>query len=93
MIASQFSDAGFTLATAIDRLMGYDRGSNASGSDSPSLKAAVRQRLEDMADDEHRRFCASYARAFLSESAIAQGHGIEDVVEFAGWLERLTREG
>ncbi len=93
MTATQFSNDDFTLARAIDALMAHDHGATDSGISSPSVRAAVRKHLEGMDNNEHRRFCAAYARRILSDSAIDQGHGIEDVVEFAGWLETLAREG
>ncbi len=91
---TKFSYPGHTITTALADMLAHDSGeAGREDGGNPALRAAVRQHLDSMDDDWHRRFCARFARAFLVETSIAGDYGIEDVVEFAGWLERLAGEG
>jgi hypothetical protein len=84
--SEDFSYRGFTLFEAIDALMAYDVGARDSGIDDEGMRKALVVYLERLAPDEFRRTCALFARVYLTDRAIAEGYGVEDVVQFADWI-------
>ncbi len=84
-----FSFNGFTLFDAIDALMAYDVGACDSGTNDEAMREAVKGYLRSLSRDQLRRTCAFFARGYLTDKAIDEGHGVEDVAQFVGWLEEM----
>jgi hypothetical protein len=78
------------LWAAIDGLMAYDTGCTDSGIHDERLRAKVHAELEkairpnQMYSDRLSRLAGKY---LLSEEAIADGSGLEDVEELINWLK------
>lgn len=81
------------LFEAIDGLMAYDTGATDSGIHDESLRQKVVKTLEEMTKDERRRCLAEFARNYLSDEAIDEGYGIEDVRELCDWVDDLLCGG
>ena len=77
------------LFDALDGLYAYDSGATDSGIRDEGLKEKVKTHLEDMEDEAFRITMSMHIReCFVSEEAIKQGYGIEDVKAFIDWLDR-----
>jgi hypothetical protein len=88
--SEDFSYRGFTLFEAIDALMAYDVGARDAGVDDEGMRRVLDVYLKRLAPDEFRRICALFARAYLTDEAIAEGYGIEDVVQIAEWIGTMS---
>jgi hypothetical protein len=86
---TEFRHGDWGLFDAIDALMAYDGGATDSGVSDEELRKAVREYLKSLSDDKRRRTLAKYARCLLSDTALADGYGVDDVVRFAEWLEEM----
>jgi hypothetical protein len=69
--------------------MAYDVGAWDSGISDEAMREAVRAYLKGLSRDQLRRTCALFARGYLTDEAIAEGRGVEDVAQFVGWLEGM----
>lgn len=80
------------LKEALDGLFAYDSGCVDSGIKDEVLKKQV---IEELKKDllENQIFSDRLSRIaremFLSEDAIKNGHGLEDLREFIDWIENL----
>ncbi len=79
------------LLDALDGLFAYDTGAVDSGIHDESLRARciaeLRRRVETPPDHGRLWLSRLIRDMWLSEDALAQGSGIEDVVEFIRWLD------
>lgn len=78
------------LSDALDGLFAYDNGFTDSGIHDEALRARVIERLRSLsfsAGDEFRLTITRIVRElWMSEKALAQGYGIDDVAGFVKWL-------
>lgn len=66
----------------------YDTGSPDSGIKDHDLKVKCHEWYYSLPDEQHRPLLSRLAReAFLTEEAIEQGYGIEDVAKFNEWID------
>lgn len=78
-----------TFFESLSGLFAYDTGCVDSGIKNESLKTQVFGEIERMNEDEFRLTFSEYIRSYyISEEAVSQGYGIEDVAEFLRWLSR-----
>jgi hypothetical protein len=82
-----FSCGDVSLFEAMDALMAYDLGAWDSGDGDENTREVVKAYLARLEDDRLRRACAVFARRYLTDEAIAEGYGINDVGEFAEWVD------
>jgi hypothetical protein len=76
------------LSEKLIGMFAYDSGSVDSGIHDPEAKRLCIEYLDSLGGKEYRAVLARIAReAFLSEDAIGEGYGIEDVAKFNEWLE------
>lgn len=87
--ACDFHFKGWDLMEAIDALVAYHMGAWDSGVNDETMVEAVRSYLADLEPAERRKTCALYARKYLTDGAIDEGHGLGDVVEFVEWLSSI----
>ena len=74
----------------LDGLYAYDEGDTEISIIDPKLREQVRTQLVAMGDDQLRLFLAVRVRdTFLSDDALEDGFGLEDVVAFADWFEQF----
>ncbi len=72
---------------ALDGLYAYDCGCTDSGIHNEKLKNEVIIHLQNLSEDELRILLSEFLREyFLTEDALRQGYGIEDVSRFIEWL-------
>lgn len=78
------------LRDALDGLYAYDQGSRDSGIHDEALRAKCIGELQSRLGPHEvapRLFLSRMIRdMFLTEEALAQGYGIEDVMSFIKWL-------
>lgn len=79
------------LRDALDGLHAYDSGSTDSGIHDENLRRRVIDQLHAIGDNEFRLVFSRLIRdMWISEEALAQGYGYEDLLEFCQWLgERM----
>lgn len=70
----------------LDRLHDYDVGVT-SGLHDDLLKKSIADVLKTMSNEGRNQFIARYIRRFLTDKAIAESHGIANVIETIKWLE------
>jgi len=76
------------LHNALHRLHAYDLGCVDSGICDPILKERAKKRLEDMDTDERRLFLShSIREEYLTDEALEEGYGLEDVEAFMKWMD------
>ena len=72
----------------IDGLHAYDSGCVSSGIHDEVARAHVIEQLKAMDEETFRLWASRYIREhFLTEGALAQRYGIEDVKSFIEWLD------
>ena len=77
------------LGDALVGLFAYDEGAHDSGIHDERLRLTAKDRLFAMSTDEFRLFISRLVREqFLSEEALAQRYGLEDVKDFIRWLSQ-----
>ena len=77
------------LFDAIDGLSAYDSGCTDSGIHDELLRQRVKDCLNGFTEEEFSVTMSVYIREhFVSEEAIKQGYGIEDVAYFITWLDK-----
>ena len=75
------------LFSSLDGLFAYDAGCTDSGIKDEQLREEVINYLHSLEDDEFRITLSTYLRKYyVSEEAVEQGYGIEDVANFIEWL-------
>jgi hypothetical protein len=76
------------LFDALNGLFAYDTGCTDSGVKDETLRAKVVSYLNSLSEDEFRITLSIFIReAFVSEEAINEGYGIEDVKSFIEWMD------
>ena len=80
---------GDELQRALDGLYAYDTGSVDSGIHDDQLRDRCIEELNRRTDAEDgRQFLSRLLRdMWLSEEALEQGYGYEDLIEFLKWLQ------
>lgn len=82
-----FKYKNYDLSEAIDGLMAWDSGCVDSGIKDDLLKESVGKYLKSLSDEDFRIEVGTLIRElYLSDKALAQGYGPEDVNVFFGWL-------
>lgn len=77
---------------SIDKLFAYDTGASDSGVKDENLRTKIIKYINKLSDDEFRIFMSTYIRErFVSEDAIKNGYGIEDVKSFIEWLDEYMK--
>ncbi|WP_025909345.1 hypothetical protein [Priestia flexa] len=75
------------LFESLDGLFAYDTGCTDSGIKDEQLREEITDYLHSLEDDDFRITLSTYIREYyVSEKAVEQGYGIEDVAEFINWL-------
>jgi hypothetical protein len=75
------------LSDALDGLHAYDSGCTDSGIHDEALRARVKAHLATLDDDKWRWTMSRIVRdLYLSEEALEQGYGLEDVAGCIKWL-------
>ena len=75
------------LYDALDGLFAYDIGCTDSGIKDENLRREVANYLGALNDKQFRLIISEFIREYyLSTAALAQGYGVEDVVEFIKWM-------
>jgi hypothetical protein len=87
-----FTYKSWTVFDAIDALMAHDHGATDSGVADDGLRAAVFEYIASLDGPGKRRLLATYARRFLTDEAIAQGYGLDDVAGFIEWVSEVEAE-
>lgn len=78
------------LTYSLDTLFAYDTGSTDSGIKDEQLRKKIIYDLENMDDNNFRIFISKYIRnKFLSDAALSEGYGLEDVKTFIDWLDEF----
>ena len=71
----------------LDGLYAYDTGCTDSGINDELLREEVKTQLDSLSEEEFRVIMSTYIRKyFVSEEAVKDGYGIEDVASFIRWL-------
>lgn len=86
----EFRFKGWDLLDAIDALLAFDGGALDSGTSDPDLRAAVLSHLRQMDVAPRQKLLAQYARRFLTDEAIREGYGLNDVAKFIEWLSEAN---
>ena len=73
------------IAVALDHLFAYDMGSRAAGVHDEGLKAATKDAVRGLDRPALARILRDM---WLSEDAITQGYGAEDLLQFIVWLDK-----
>lgn len=77
----------------IDKLIGlyaYDTGCNDSGIHDELLRNKLKTKLKN--DPNIYKTLGIFLReAFLTDSALAKGHSLEDVIAFVNWLDEYMQ--
>jgi hypothetical protein len=81
-----FEYKGWDLFDAIDALKAFDDGVADSGVGDEDMRTAIVDHLHSLNPAERRKVCAEFARQLLTDEAIAEGYGLEDVLAFANWI-------
>ncbi len=82
-----FKYENYTLRQAIDGLIAWDTGCVDSGIKDDVLKNKVGEYLKSLNGKDFRIEVGKLVREmYLSDEALAKGHGPEDVNIFFGWL-------
>lgn len=80
-----------TLWDVLDGLHAYDDGAPDSGIHDERLRARCVSHLNAMSEDERRLMISRFLREYyLSDEALAQGYGWEDVHDFIDWYMDLN---
>jgi len=75
------------LYDALTGLSAYDAGATDSGIQDEVLRRKVIEHLNSLDEQEFRLVISRYVRdTYLTDEALQQGYGLEDVIEFAGWM-------
>jgi len=73
--------------TKLEAIYAYDTGSRESGIKDEALRSRLVAQIDAMPDDAFRLEFSRWLRDnLLSEQALAQGYGFEDVMSFARWI-------
>ncbi|MGG4288385.1 hypothetical protein ABEW81_11365 [Priestia megaterium] len=80
------------LFKILDGMFAFDTGCTDSGFKDEELRKEVIEYLSSLEDNDFRIILSTYIREyFVSEKAVKQGYGIEDVANFIEWLsERMN---
>lgn len=77
------------LSENIDKLFAYDTGATDSGVKDENLRNKIILEIKNLSEDQFRIFMSAYVKErFLSDTAIKNGYGIEDVKCFIEWLDQ-----
>lgn len=72
----------------LGKIFAYDLGCTDSGVNCDLLRNQLKGTLENMDENTLRITLSKYIRdSFLTDEAISQGYGIEDVKKFIEWLD------
>lgn len=75
---------------ALDCIFAYDTGATDSGVHDSQLKQALIAFIKALDETNYRLFLSEFIREhFLSDEALKQGYGIDDVREFLEWLDSI----
>jgi hypothetical protein len=75
------------LFKSLDGLFAYDTGAKDSGIKDEPLRENVKEYLDSLSENDFRLIMTEFIRIyFVSEEAVLNGYGIEDVSSFIGWL-------
>lgn len=75
---------------ALGGIFAYDLGCTDSGNNYDLLRNQLKVTLENMDENTLRTTLSNYVRDyFLTDEAISQGYGIEDVKRFIEWLDEF----
>jgi hypothetical protein len=82
-----------SLFEAIDVVFACDLegATDKTGKDVDELRMAVQTYFEQLDEETRRKSLALYARKFLADEAINSGYGLEDVMKFINWVEKIFR--
>lgn len=81
-----------TLFNALGGLFAYDTGSTDSGIHDEALRDRVKTYLDSLDERAFRLSISKYVREhYLTDAALAEGYGIEDVKAFTEWLADSMR--
>lgn len=76
------------LMDALDGLHAYDGGATDSGIHDERLRQRCRHMIDSMDPDESRIVLSRGVRdLYLSDEAISEGYGWEDVLDFLKWID------
>jgi hypothetical protein len=86
-MTTTFNYKGWTLSDAMLALHAYDSGYTDSGTRDDLMLDSVVTYLRSLDENAFRVELSAIVRdAFLSDAAIAEGYGVEDVARFLEWL-------
>jgi hypothetical protein len=75
------------LSEALTGLMAYDLGATDSGIHDEELRADVKAYLGRLEENDLSRVLGEFVREqYLSDAALEEGYGLEEVREFIDWL-------
>lgn len=81
------------LYEALNGLYAYDTGSVDSGIKDELLRGKVKNYLTTISGNDVELLIAKYVREYyLSDEALEEGYGLEDVIEFSNWLDEFIYE-